>query len=67
MTDWKRVEEAFRVSLHRHAVGCVYCRASDEGWNVMVSSMCQHGAVILSEVIIAKVQAETEATRGDHD
>lgn len=63
MTDWKRVEEAFRLSLHRHAVGCADCRISDDGWNVMVSSKCQHGGVILSEVIIAKVQAETEAPR----
>ena len=74
MTDWNIVARDLRKQLAEHSAGCAMCRHLTARGQMMfgapgdvyVSSICRQGAMLLSEVVIAEVHAESEALKKMH-
>lgn len=75
MTNWKMVAADFRRALHTHAEGCEFCDViaipdhhggAYVARHAMVSDQCRHGSMLLSEIVIADIQAEAQAIKKMH-
>jgi hypothetical protein len=65
MTNWKMVAEDLRKALRQHRLTCCLCKRDDRDV-VLVSDRCREGGMLLSEIVIADIQAEVQAVKKMH-